>query len=208
MEINDFFNFSSKLVSTNFLATAQGLKYIENFQNDYANLIKGDFREIIFPVIFREDEDSGKKMTDILDTGSVNLFLISDRLKVLLEKNHLSGWKTYPIKLYDKKNNEIPDYHGFSIIGHCTPIDYEKSEIIEKHMVPTGTIVKFYKGIQVDNWDGTDFFFPDGSKAIFITKKTADILNKNKITNMRLTDLANEEIRVSDVKKNSSDDVL
>jgi len=30
------------------------------------------------------------------------IIFISDRLKILLEENQLTGWKTFPIKIYDK----------------------------------------------------------------------------------------------------------
>ena len=125
-------------------------------------------------------------------------------MKKILEENNLTGWKTFPIKLYDKNGNEISGYHGFSIIGHCNPINYEKSAIIEKRKVPTGPICKFYKGMFIDKWDETDFFTPEGTYEIFITKKAADILKKNKITNVQLENLTDSEIDAHHVKKKHS----
>ncbi|HRD54959.1 MAG TPA: hypothetical protein PLC42_01035, partial [Parachlamydiaceae bacterium] len=111
-----FFEFSSKYVSSTFMAC-----YDDKINE--LNLIKGDYIDVNFPIIFKHEE--GKKLTDILDTGYVGLFLISDKLKVFLEKNQLTGWKTFPIKIYDKKKIEISGYHGFSIIGRCKSIYYK-----------------------------------------------------------------------------------
>lgn len=194
MEMGDFFNFRSKGVLTTIQAYPIGLKRRENELNDRWNLIKGKYEGIDFPVIFKQD--SGKVFRDILDTGWPSFFLISDRMKVILEENLLTGWKTFPIKLYDKKESEIIGYHGFSIIGKSGPVTHEQSEIIEKRYVPTGPICRFYKGEYVDDWDGSDFFTPDKTYDIFITRKAADILTKNNITNMRLENLAEIEIAI------------
>ena len=119
-----------------------------------------------------------------------------NREKLAQAVHKLKGWKTFPIKLYDKKGNEISGYHGFSVTGRCGPINLEKSNIIEKQLVPLGPMVKFYKGISIDQWDGMDFFSPDKKKQILITEKAADILRKNKTTNMYLENVADYEINV------------
>src|SRR4051812_35237191 len=78
---------------------------------DVNNLIFGDYSDFCFPIIFKQK--SGKKYADILHTGYARLYLISDRMKTTLEANHLTGWKSYPIILYDKHDNVITGYHGF-----------------------------------------------------------------------------------------------
>ena len=60
-----------------------------------------------------------------------------------------SGWKTYPITLLDKANNEIKGYNGFSVTGSCGPIDYSKSKIVEKRRVTIGPISKYYVGLPI-----------------------------------------------------------
>ena len=193
MEIRNFFDFSSKPLSSTLQAHPVGLKTDENGVSDHSKLIKGQFSGIDFPVIFKQEY--GKKLTDILNTGAAGFFLISDRMKKILEENNLTGWKTFPIKLYDKKRNEIFGYHGFSTVGRCGPIDYEKAEIIEKRRVPAGPLCKFYKGLHVglDEWDGNDFFIPDETYGTIITQRAADVLKINKITNMHLVNLADIE---------------
>jgi hypothetical protein len=202
-KMKDFFEFGSKLVLSNVQAIPVGLKSDENNLSDHWKLIKGQYGGINFPVIFKQKH--GKKFNDILDTGWINLFLISDRMKKILEENKLAGWKTFSIKLYDKKENEIFGYQGFSVTGHCGPINYEKSEIIERRKVPTGPICKFYKGeyVNLDTWDRSDFFIPEGTCQILITKEVAEILKKHKITNMLLENLADKEINIRLVEKRS-----
>jgi hypothetical protein len=137
-----------------------------------------------------------------LDTGWAGLYLISDHLKEILQENNLTGWKIFPIILYDKKKQEIAGYNGFSTVGRCGPINRQKSEIIEKRFVPTGPIVKFYKGLYIglDQWDGTDFFIPDQTYGTIITERAANVLQRNKITNVRLENLADVESHVNSVK--------
>jgi hypothetical protein len=194
MDIDDFFEFDSKLVSTNFHAGAMGL-----FTNErYLQLIEGDYSRIDFPVCFLHTY--GQKMTDLLDTGYPPLYLISDKLQTLLEANKLSGWKCFPIRLFDKRRNEIFGYHGFSITGRCGPIDDTKASIVEKSEFTNGPMRKFYKGLYIglDQWDKTDFFITNGSLHVIITKKAANILKENKISNLIMVNLADIERRIYD----------
>src|SRR4051812_1019570 len=105
MEERKFFSFGSRLVSSTVQAHAIGLKTDENGVNEHWKLIKGDCKGIEFPITFKQEY--GKKLSDILDTGWPGLLLISSQIQTILEKNNLRGWKTFPIKLYDKKGNEI-----------------------------------------------------------------------------------------------------
>lgn len=199
MEIKIFFSFGSKLISSTVQASAIDLKVNENRAIDSSKLITGLYDGIDFPIVFKQEH--GKNFTDILDTGWHRLYLISDRMKSILKDNHLTGWQTFPIKLYDKHGNEIPAYNGFSIIGRSGPTNYDKSEIIEKREVPTGPLCEYYKGVFFDNWDGSDFFIPDNTHHIFITKKAACILKNNKITNMKLKNLSEQEMPVYFIKR-------
>ena len=204
MKICDFFKFGSKLLSSTFQAGPVGLKKDTNGVSAHLNLIRGKYEEIDFAVLFKQD--SGKKLTDILDTGYVGLYLVSDRMKNILEENDVTGWKVFLIKLYDKKGNEVFGYHGFSVIGRCGPVDYEKSKIVEKPFVSGGPVCKFYKGLYIglDSWDGSDFFLPGESCRSVITQKAADVLKKNKITNMQLYNLSEYETSVSNIKNSVS----
>lgn len=197
MDMKNFFYLGSRLVSSTFQAYPCGLKNDKNGMSEHYQLIKGKYDGIDFPVVFKQDY--GKKLTDILDTGLAGLYLISDYLKTILKDNNFTGWRVYPIKLYDKKGNEINGYHGFSVIGTCGPLSYAESEIIEKRYVPEGPIVRFYKGVKIDTWDGNDFFTSEGYYRTIVTKKVADVLKKHKISNMQLSNLAEKEVSVRSV---------
>ena len=196
MEINDFFEFNTKMTTSIFQAGSVNLKRDVNKDFQEWDLVKGNYAEIDFPVVFKQDY--GKKLTDILGTGWPSLYLISDRLKKILEDNELTGWKTFPITVYDKKKNEVLGYHGFSVTGRCGSINYEKAEICERQSVPTGPFYKVYKGLYVglDKWDRSDFFIRDESMCFIVTNKAAEILQKNKVTNLVLENLSNVEIDV------------
>ena len=194
MEMKDFFKFGSKLILANFQAVPVGLKEDENGNSDHLNLIKGNYDHIDFPVTFKQED--GKKLNDILDTGYAGFYLISEKMKIIIEENELTGWKIFPIKLYDKKGNKINGYHGFSITGNSSSINYKKSEINEKKLTPNGPICKFYKGIFIDKWDGTDFFTPEGTYQTLISRKAAQVIKKNKLTNICLRNFTDIEILV------------
>lgn len=193
---------------TTFAAFAELNKSHAEDPDQHWFLILGVYEDIGFPVSFKQ-YNNGKKMLDMLETGWQSLHLISDRFKEELEKNNLTGWKTYPIKLMTKKNEEIKGYHGLSISGRCGPIDYSKAEIVEKRLVPNGILSKYYKGeyIGLEKWDGSDFFLSEQNFGIFVSAKATEILKKAKITNIifrNLPDIEIDEFTVEVAKKNAN----
>lgn len=199
MNIKEFYRLRSKLSSSTVQAHPVGLKEFhpidpnKKYLYDELKLIQGDYSGISFPVIFKQEY--GKKLQDILDTGWASLFLISDKMKSILEENALTGWKAFEVKVLDKKGQEIQGYHGLSITGRCGKIDYSKSEIIEKRFVPNAPLGKYYKGLHVglDKWDGSDFFLPEKYFGIIITSRAAEVLKKSKFTNIKLVNLGEIE---------------
>ncbi len=79
MDIKDFYYFRSRHLSGSFQVNSIGLDKEEGSLTDHTNLIQSNYEGINFPVIFKQI--SGKKFTDILNTGWTNLYLISDNLK-------------------------------------------------------------------------------------------------------------------------------
>lgn len=206
MNIKDYYTFNSKLSSTTFQAHPVGLCFQEGRIGDCENLVLGEYSEIDFPIIFKQE--CGKKPHDVLDTGTATLFLISSKMKAILEENNLTGWRTFPVKIYDKQENEIQDYYGLSVIGRCGPIDYSKSEIIEKSMIEGGPVSKHYKGLYVglDDWDESDFFMPKGLFTKIVTKRAMEAINKAKLTNIRFENLS--EIETWEVIVNSHQETI
>jgi hypothetical protein len=70
--------------------------------------------------------------------------------------------------------------------------DYSKSEIIEKRLVPTGPVSKYYRGLHIglDKWDNYDFFQPEKYWGTIITCNAAQLLQKSKLTNIRFENLS------------------
>ncbi|MDX1909661.1 MAG: hypothetical protein SF053_21665 [Bacteroidia bacterium] len=110
MEIDEFYDLSSKLSGSTFQAAAQNLWKGRRDNPEYGRgmgifatdcLLLGDYNGINFPVVYKHQY--GKKLLDVLDTGTVSNFLISDFFLDILQKNQLTGYKIYPIRLTDKK---------------------------------------------------------------------------------------------------------
>jgi hypothetical protein len=61
--------------------------------------------------------------------------------------------------------------------------------------VPTGPLGKYYKGLYVDldKWDGSDFFLPEGYYGTIITQKAAQIFKSNNVTNIKVKKLTEIE---------------
>src|SRR5690242_9750497 len=95
MDMKDFYDFGSKLSSSTVQVHALNLTKGRNEQGlyDKHRLIMGDYLGISFPVVFQQEY--GKKLLDMLDTGWPSLYLISERMKSALEENSLKGWKIF-----------------------------------------------------------------------------------------------------------------
>jgi hypothetical protein len=145
MDIKEFFEFGSKFVPSTLQVHPLNLSFErdENQFDDVLSLIIGEYGNITFPVVFKQEY--GKKLQDILDTGTASLYLISNNMKTVLEDNNLTGWKTFDVKVLGKQGEAIQGYHGLSITGRCGKIDYGKSEIIEKRLVPEGPLANTIK---------------------------------------------------------------
>ena len=198
-DISHFYNLSFDFMASAIIAVPINIEesFGEQEFNDDA-LFFGDYHGIVFPVSFRQG--SGRKLTDILRIGCVWPFLISERLKHILEEHNFTGWKTFPVKVYDKNNVEIQGYYGFSVTGRCGPINYNKCEIIEKQILPEATLEKYYKGLYVglDKWDGADFFLSAGYMGIIVTERVSDALKDSKL-NVNFKNLAEFESSEFDV---------
>ena len=164
-----------------------------NFMNN--KIIKGDWSGLEFPLVFHQIEN-GKKLRDVLDMRYVSAYLISDRMKNILEKNKITGWKSYPVVIHDKKGGIIEGYNGFSIVGKSGPMDPRRQ--------PTEYYVRKWDGsvsdrldyiggwFDISTWDGSDIFMLGNSRWIVITERVFKLLKKEKITSIeckRVSDL-------------------
>ena len=188
VDINSFFIFGSNFSQVPVCVSNDKLEWDTN-----CRIVKGDYTGVELPIKFTQS--SGKKWTDVLNPNSVSMYVVSERFIELLAENGVTGWKNYPIIIFDKEGKEVSGYTGFSVIGKCGKIDYSQSTIIEKRLVPEGPLGKYYKGLYIglDKWDGSDFFLPEKNLGIIITSKAADVLKKSKFTNIRFENLTDIE---------------
>lgn len=196
MPPNDFYIFHSQLLPSTLQAHCLSLSQQQDANGLFEEhqLIRGEYGRLKFPLVFKQEY--GNKLADILDTGWASLYLISDNLKKLLEHNGLSGWRTFPVAVLSKEGREIEGFHGLSITGRCGAIDFTKTEIIKKALVPGGPMGEFYKGLPIDieTWDNSDFFIPDNYFGIIISKQAFEILNGSHLSNIHLLSISEVEI--------------
>jgi hypothetical protein len=110
MNINQFYCWGGKHVLTTYTVDTTD-KLIGNPQ--VFNLAKGVYDGLVFPVKYKHQ--SGTKFRDMIDTGYPYLYLVSDTVIRVLEDNQITGWKTFPIIIEDKKGNITDGYRGLGI---------------------------------------------------------------------------------------------
>ena len=147
-----------------------GPRYIDHY------LVLGEYPSWLeFPVVFhRIPGRPGKKLRDVMDMTCPPCYLISERLKNILTSNAVTGWKTYPVRVFDNKENEIPGYHGFSVTGRGGEVEYTNDDWI--HSTPQEKIY------DIRQWDGSDIFTLDNGASIWMTERIYRLLKKEKVT--------------------------
>lgn len=193
ISMKDFYTFDSCGYGTTFAAFPERADQLiscnERAAAYLSRLILGDYNDIQLPVIYNEIKggSSGKKMRDILDTRYPPLYLISDRFKNVLEECGITGWKSYPIALFDKKGNPVNGYNGFSITGRAGKMQkYDQLPLECGYSVDADG---YY--FDINTWDGSDLFNTEGSWHIIVNERFIKVLVDNKITACdycRLTD--------------------
>jgi len=132
----------------------------------------------------------GRRMRDVLDMRSVGAeILISDRMKHVLEDNQITGWKSYPILLYDKKKNLIPGYSGFTVTGNGGRLYLPVNKGWDSSYYSNG----WYRW-NTNEWDGSDIFSFENNASVIITEKAYSVMRKNKIDAIELNLIGNHYI--------------
>lgn len=196
MENNFFYRFSNDLPLNTVAvrpdlfdkALKQGLFGEDSGREIHNQLMFGDFDTkeypsyIYFPVSFHQSE--GKVLREALDMRALHPILISDNLQNILADNQITGWRSYPVLVYDKKGNEIPGYNGFTVTGRGGEVKF----LMDKDRIPYDNRKPF---IQWDKsqWDGSDFFWAK-PLYLFATKRVQDVFKREKIKYLRLSPLS------------------
>lgn len=142
----------------------------------------------------------GGRPMDFLWTGFTPLVCISKRVVALLEEHQFTGWSTYPVEVYDRKGQYLPDYFGFAITGKAGERDRSRSEIITRPPpAPAGKPYQVYKGLffNEQEWDGSDFFVLANSYWKIVSQPVWQVFKRNKVNNVRLIRLTEVEIPLS-----------
>lgn len=137
---------------------------------DDQQLAKGAFK---LPEPFIVKAVKGTKYYDLLGLSDPFNMVISERFLQVILAHELTGWGTYPLEIENSK--EV--YHGFVIKGRSGPL--------ERPPRPG-----FVTGMRfsISSWDGSDFFYPDGTLQPIVSQKAAEVLTKAKLTNIVLVD--------------------
>lgn len=137
---------------------------------------KGNYPDyLVFPIVYRNE--GGTKMRDMLDMRyDGHCFLISDRMKSLMEENRITGWKSYPVLVYDKKGREVSGYNGFTVTGRGGEMEF----LLPSDQIPYGEEQTYCRWNKVQ-WDGSDIFRITPNYLI-VTQRTMHLLKKSRIS--------------------------
>ena len=107
-------------------------------------------------------EDARAYWNNLLNYGDLSRYefpIVSDRVISILENNGITGWKTYPIILYDKHGNRLDGYNGFYVdVMKGMGLDFEPpQDRCDKTTEDWKWIVTKRGWLDITNWDGRDF---------------------------------------------------
>ena len=159
---------------------------LEDARAYWNNLIDyGDLSRYEFPIVFRQSKTFGSKIHEINPTNGVSYPIVSDRVISILEDNGITGWKTYPIILYDKHGNRLDGYNGFYVdVMQGMGLDFEPpQDRCDKTTEDWKWIVTKRGWLDITNWDGRDF--TRAGWGIIVTERVVKLFKKEKVTGIR-----------------------
>lgn len=118
----------------------------------------------------------GVKMFDIIQFFDSMSFAISEKVKDLLEANNVTGWKCFKIKIEGINEN----YYAFQNLAKAGPI--LNLEAINNYEAEN-------REFDLNTWDGSDVFNLENTLLNVITLRVKNILEENKVTNIRILPL-------------------
>ena len=159
---------------------------LEDARAYWNNLLNyGDLSRYEFPIVFRQSKTFGSKIHEINPSDSVCYPIVSDRVISILENNGITGWKTYPIILYDKHGNRLDGYNGFYVdVMKGMGLDFEPpQDRCDKTTEDWKWIVTKRGWLDITNWDGRDF--TRAGWGIIVTERVVKLFKKEKVTGIR-----------------------
>lgn len=145
------------------------------------------------PVIVRHT--MGGTPRDVIWTTYAGPMIVRNTVVELFRAHEFTGWKTFPVEVYDRKGQNLPGYVGLAVYGRCGPIDNAQSEVIPHKYRPSGSPV--LRGLYFDpsSWDGSDFFMTSTTTWVFVRDSVKVALERAKVTNIAYRKLTEVECR-------------
>ena len=129
--------------------------------------------------------------------------IVHSRVVDLLRENNLTGWRTYPVWVTDKKGKLRRDYSGLVITGRCGHVDLTRSVVVLSEY-PAGWLPHFLGHyFEEDSWDGFDLFMehPDTrghrNSRIYVTERVRQAFRRAKVRNVELERLTEATVNTS-----------
>lgn len=140
--------------------------------------------------------------SEVVWTTSAHPIILSGRIISILLAHEFTGWTTYPVRVFTRAGEELPDYHGLAVTGRSDRATPAQSSIVLRKY--PGGWVPHFKGESFDpgSWDGSDFFMgrPDQngqlSGALFVTEQVRDALLGSAVGNISFEKLSELEVNV------------
>jgi hypothetical protein len=124
----------------------------------------------------------GKYLKDILCLGAVGVFGYSPRMIEVIKKADATGIQFYPLNIEgpDEIIQSLVNYQGAFITGTSGPIIRTKSKYklrpaqANPNVKIPWEIGRFFN---LNTWDGSDFFNPEGTLYTFVTSRIVELLS-------------------------------
>lgn len=148
------------------------------------------------------DAAQGTEASDFLWTQLLDPVCVSERVVHILRENKVSGWSLYPVEVFDKDGDLLPNYHGIAVTGTECEANYGRSAVVTKPPpTPYGRSYDVYQGLffNEEDWDGSDMFWVGGVRVV--VEKVKELLEVNKVKNVLFTPLSQREVRVRYVRR-------
>lgn len=134
----------------------------------------------------------GKLLSDIVLLGTIGIRGYSPRIIDTIKKAGATGIEFFPLEIEgpDEIVQSLKGYHGAFITGTSGPILLEKSKFRCKS-VGKNLEEKIYLQVgrffDIDTWDGSDFFNPEGTLCTYMTERIVKIISTIKLKSVRFT---------------------
>jgi len=133
--------------------------------------------------------------------GGGNHVCVSKKVIDILESGYFTGWATYPVEVYDRKDRLLKGYYGLIVKPFVGKWIFQPESIVDKPpRVPGAEPWKAYIGVSFDAnlWDGSDICRIQRTHLI-VTQRLYQTLAKEKVTNIELTRMMEAEFDVLSV---------